>query len=202
MAALCGCKRPTIQAVELGRLPLSGDLAGRVAVQTGVSEKWLWDNNVNTSILSSDWQPYTKEYFENFRAKQLSDGGRKEDYKLAAYTLASQVARIAGSLVAEHRTDDLRLLCYRLDKEISLITKNLLVGNKHFDSWIRDLHDDNATKTLLTTKQTDDAVIKKILDDFWKILDSKLQNKRDRALAASPRPAATKPAARKTPKTS
>jgi DNA-binding XRE family transcriptional regulator len=201
MAELCGCSVPTIQAVELGKLKLSGKLAGTVVVQTGVSETWLWDDNVSSPILDSDWQPYTKEYFESFRARRLTAGGREEDYKLAAYTLAIQVARIAGSLVEAHRIDDLRLLCYRLDREILLITRDLLDKNKHFDSWVSELHDDNATKTLQTTKQTDDAVMKKILQDFWTVLDSQFQKKKDRALTVPPKTVATKPVVRKTPKT-
>jgi hypothetical protein len=172
-----------------------------IVFQTGVSEKWLWDDDVNSPILNSDWLPYTKEYFESFKAKRLTDGGRTDDYKLVAYTLAIQMARIAGSLLESHRIGDPRLLCYHLDREISLITRSFLEKNKHFESWIKDLHDENATKTLQTVKQTDDAVMKKILQDFWTVLDSQFQKKRDRVSAAAPRTVATKPVVRKTPKT-
>lgn len=201
MAELCGCSVPTVQAVELGKLKLSGKLAGTIVVQTGVSEKWLWDDDVSSPILSSDWKPYTKEYFERFKANEKSDGGRKDDYMLAAYTLAFQTARIAGSLLEAHKTGGLRLFCYHLDREVSLLTKTLLVKHERFDSWIKELHDDKATRTLQTTKQTDDTVIKKVLEDFWKILDSQFQNRRERASAGSPRTVASKPAVRRIPKT-
>ena len=202
MAELCRCSVPAIQAVELGKLDLSGRLAGIVVVQTGVSEKWLWDDDVNSPILSSDWQPYTKEYFESFRAKRLSDGGRTEDYKLAAYELSFQIARIAGGLLEAHRRGELRLFCYHLDSEISSITKKLLAKHEHFGTWIQSLHDDNAATTLQTAQQTDDAVIKKILEDFWKVLESQFQMKKDRPPATSPKTVLKQPIVRKTPKKS
>src|SRR5213082_2643402 len=72
MAAILGCSVPTIQAVELGKLKLSTDLAQRVHFQTGVSPEWLLATDVSKPPVSSHGKPYTKALFEEMQAALLS----------------------------------------------------------------------------------------------------------------------------------
>lgn len=72
MAELAGCSRPTIQAVELGKLKLSFDLAQRIHFATGISSEWLLAGDVSQPPVSTHGKPYTKPLFEQMRAEQLS----------------------------------------------------------------------------------------------------------------------------------
>jgi len=200
MAQLCHCSTPTIQAIELGKLALSGKLAGTIAVETGISEKWLLDDDVNSLIVSHDWTPYTKEYFERFRAKQLTSGGAVEDYMFTAYEFSYLTAMIADSLLEAHRIGDLRLLCFRLKREISATAKELLAKHRHLGSWIHNLDSHDRNKLPANTKPIANATIKKILDDFWQDLDSQFQKKKDHGSAASLKTVPKQLLARKTPK--
>ena len=47
MAEFLGCSVDTIQSIETGRLKLSDELAGRISLETGVSLKWLLDDDVS-----------------------------------------------------------------------------------------------------------------------------------------------------------
>jgi transcriptional regulator with XRE-family HTH domain len=76
LAELCGCSTPTIQAVELCKLPLSKGLAVRVAEATGISVEWLLNGDpeappkvgraLGTMLLPRS--RYTYEVYENHRA--------------------------------------------------------------------------------------------------------------------------------------
>ena len=68
MAELAECSRPTIQAVELGKLKLSFDLADRIHFSTGISTDWLLANEVTKPPLANDGKPYTKATFDERRA--------------------------------------------------------------------------------------------------------------------------------------
>ena len=75
LAALCGCSRPTIQAVELGKLKLSENLAMRITEATGVAVGWLLSGDPKAppktytpTILHGAPSPYSKEVFEAHRA--------------------------------------------------------------------------------------------------------------------------------------
>ena len=59
----------TIQAIEIGRLKLSEELAVRIAHETGVTEQWLLaaDYNKPPTVAFSD-RPYTKRIYEDTRA--------------------------------------------------------------------------------------------------------------------------------------
>lgn len=72
LAELAHCSRPTIQAVELGKLKLSFDLAQRIHLATGVSSEWLMADDVSQPPMATDGKPYTKAFFEQMRAELLS----------------------------------------------------------------------------------------------------------------------------------
>jgi hypothetical protein len=68
MANILECSVPTIQAIELGKLKLSVDLADRTHFQTGIDTEWLLANDVSKPPLSSQGKPYTKATFEETQA--------------------------------------------------------------------------------------------------------------------------------------
>jgi transcriptional regulator with XRE-family HTH domain len=54
LADLVGCTSHTIQSVELGRLPLSEDLARRISAATGIHLRWLMENDLETPTVKRD----------------------------------------------------------------------------------------------------------------------------------------------------
>ena len=72
MAELAECSRPTIQAVELGKLKLSFDLAQRIHFSTGIDTEWLLAGDVSQPPISVHGKPYTKAFFDETRAERLS----------------------------------------------------------------------------------------------------------------------------------
>ncbi|MHB8522921.1 MAG: helix-turn-helix domain-containing protein [Limisphaerales bacterium] len=72
MAAILECSTATVQAVELGKLKLSMDLAQRVHFQTGVSTEWLLAADVSQPPVSSQGKPYTQALFEEMQAELVS----------------------------------------------------------------------------------------------------------------------------------
>jgi transcriptional regulator with XRE-family HTH domain len=64
LADLAERSRPTIQAIELGKLQLSEKLAQRIAYQTGVAPGWLLDDDVAQPPTRGDGTPFTQETFE------------------------------------------------------------------------------------------------------------------------------------------
>lgn len=67
-AALVGAKRSAVQNAELGRRPLSDDLALSIQTATGVSVEWLRGSNVLAPCVTRTGAPFTKESFQNRRA--------------------------------------------------------------------------------------------------------------------------------------
>ena len=67
----------TIQAIELGKLNLSEELALKISVETGVSARWLLDGDPNVEPVMDDGGSgihlgiFTKNDFEERRADRL-----------------------------------------------------------------------------------------------------------------------------------
>ena len=68
MADLLNCSRSLVQSIELKRTPLTEEMAGRACIATGVSVHWLLDNDRTKPIEGRFGVPFTKEYYENWRA--------------------------------------------------------------------------------------------------------------------------------------
>src|SRR5436190_17076233 len=69
MGELVRCSKPTIQAVELGKLQLSQDLATRIQIATGADVGWLLRNDVTAPPIQINGEAFTRESFENHRAQ-------------------------------------------------------------------------------------------------------------------------------------
>jgi DNA-binding XRE family transcriptional regulator len=65
--------RPTIQAIELGKLRLTEDLAAKISAETGISARWLLEGDPDKPMINDgSWGPgdnrYNKGLFEHVRA--------------------------------------------------------------------------------------------------------------------------------------
>jgi transcriptional regulator with XRE-family HTH domain len=64
--------RPTIQAIELGKLRLTEDLAATISAETGVSARWLLEGDPDKPMIADgSWgpdSPYYKSLFEHIQA--------------------------------------------------------------------------------------------------------------------------------------
>jgi transcriptional regulator with XRE-family HTH domain len=69
LANLVGKSAATVQAIELGKLALSEELAAKIENQTGVSSDWLLDGDVTRPIENALGASYLKDDYELARAK-------------------------------------------------------------------------------------------------------------------------------------
>lgn len=70
---LIGRSRPTVQAIELGKLRLTEELAQKVSEETGVSLKWLLEEDPDTepySEMGAGHAPWNREIFEHIQASK------------------------------------------------------------------------------------------------------------------------------------
>jgi hypothetical protein len=118
--------RPTIQAVELGKLALSRRLAERVSLHTGVSVNWLLANKykIPPTCQRDPQMPFSRQVFDITRAEisnpRIGPGDRMVQYN----TLSSVYCRLASMLLGAYRADKtvyfqhkLRLLLDELETE-------------------------------------------------------------------------------------
>ncbi len=117
LAELVECSRPTIQAVELGKLKLSDKLASRIARETGISLKWLMDDNVNAPPVERDGDPYSRQVFERVQSNVLfQDAGVVDG--LVRMSLVLNTSRIAAILLAAYKRGKFPLCSYKLGKAL------------------------------------------------------------------------------------
>ena len=102
MADIAECSRELIQAVELGRAPLSEKLAKKVFLATGVGLSWLTDDKVDAPIVDVAGQPYTRDAFE--RARAGGDQQTEESRRINRESLAYQMADLFAVYVAAENT--------------------------------------------------------------------------------------------------
>jgi DNA-binding XRE family transcriptional regulator len=63
LGQLVGAARPTIQAIELERLPLSDHLAQRISEETGIGIHWLRANDLRRRPVNRSSRPYSIKDF-------------------------------------------------------------------------------------------------------------------------------------------
>lgn len=105
LAELVRTSRPTIQAVELGKLPLSRRLAERISLHTGVSMVWLLNNKykVPATCECDPRRPYNKELFERTRTEIERPRTDLTDLLVQFKTLGSIYWRLAAMLLHAYR---------------------------------------------------------------------------------------------------
>jgi len=130
MAQILECSVPTIQAVELGKLKLSMDLAQRVNFQTAVSTEWLLGGDVTDAPVTGAGEPYTKAHFENRQAALLSP-------KKSGTGALAELWDIRGMFIK-----NVKLLCilyteaYKCGKVPTVFYKSLMASKEIFEKEI------------------------------------------------------------------
>ena len=113
MAALLKCSRPTIQAIELGKLKLSERLATEIAIQTGASLDWLLAGN--PAAPQSQWGgEYTMEEFERVQADLVQPRTDETDLEYISEFYLDCVSRLGEALLAAIKADHYPIFRYRL----------------------------------------------------------------------------------------
>jgi transcriptional regulator with XRE-family HTH domain len=125
MAALLKCSRPTIQAVELGKLKLSEHLAHEIAIQTGVSLDWLLGGDP-TGPPQSQWPgAYTVEEFERVQADLVQPRTHYTDLEYISEFYLDCVSRLGETLLASIRADRYPIYRYRLRQLLQSVEQEL-----------------------------------------------------------------------------
>jgi len=124
------CSRPTIQAIELGKLRLSGDLAQRIHFRTGVMLEWLLENQVNVPPLADDLSPYTKTTFEERQAALLAPARTANDACTElwdVWTLFARHVKLLSILYAEaYKKNKVGIVAYKSAMSVAEIVKQTL----------------------------------------------------------------------------
>src|SRR5205809_916390 len=72
LADIVGKKTVTIQKIENCALNLSENLARRISHETGVAIAWLLNGNPKAAPVTKSGKPFTREFFEQFRARKIT----------------------------------------------------------------------------------------------------------------------------------
>lgn len=107
MAALAGCSASAIQAVELGKLSLSEELARRISAATGVDVGWLLDNDLSAIPKAHVGEDYTLEHYVLAQAFAQGSVGEGDDPDVteARDELFSTFTRLWGVFVHLSKTN-------------------------------------------------------------------------------------------------
>ena len=120
-AELVGKSTPAIQAVELGKLPLSDKLAERISFETGIFLGWLLDGDVTRLPISRHGKPYTKEFFQSYRSVLAANGGYDEpedaDIRIR-FLLACEIGEIMATAIAAKRSGQMALFSYKTSRAL------------------------------------------------------------------------------------
>ena len=112
-ADLAGRSTPTIQAVELGKLPLSEKLGADISRASGVSMEWLMSGKPESTPLNELEKPLTLSYFESvfaaYRKGKRPDRTLVQDAGEGLLLLTCVLAKVDG-------TDAEKIVLYRLEQ--------------------------------------------------------------------------------------
>lgn len=131
MADLVGCSKPTIQAIELGKLTLSKRLAEQISLMTGIDPGWLQGGKYReppTSDLQST-EIYSKATFDNRQADLARPRSGPIDLVFMEHIVVDSFARIADIMLEAHDTRKNILYYYKLRMSIETLENEF--GTKH-----------------------------------------------------------------------
>jgi transcriptional regulator with XRE-family HTH domain len=141
MAELLGCSLSSIQSIEVGRLPLSEKMAQRVALETGVAIEWLLKNNIKEPPVCPLKQftrfrrPFTKEYFEHWRAEKERPKNGSSDLEMSHFCTAIEMARVAAILQAAWEQGRFELFRFKIWQAVTEIGEEVLGEDAYKDSF-------------------------------------------------------------------
>ena len=136
MAALAGCSASAVQAVELGKLPLSKDLARRIADATGADVGWLLDNDLRVppceggkyrpgmvSYGNDPKEHYNLKDFERWRSHKEA-GRPDETYQLLLPEFATSFfGQIYAVLSSALKRDEHQLAIWKVKRVLADLRK-------------------------------------------------------------------------------
>lgn len=125
MANILGCSTPTIQAIELKKLPLSDKLADRIRYETGIDLAWLLGGNPSAPMIGLANTPYTKETFEICQASSTRRGSTPGDPHGVETLLSSALVQIQTMILESYDRDKLDLFSFKLQQALQELRKEL-----------------------------------------------------------------------------
>lgn len=125
LAALFEVSTKAVQAIELGKLKLSDDLAKRIASKTGVDVEWLLKNDPSVEPVTRWGDPYTKAEFQLHQTRLTGPKLLPGHFAYSQERLIIYLNRIADLMTTAHEKDLLGDACYKLDAALSVIETEL-----------------------------------------------------------------------------
>ena len=121
-----------VQSLELGRLRLSGDLAGEIAAKTGISSRWLMDNRLDEPPCDMTGKPWNMSTFQRlhteipYTAKEGDEVFRQRMLELGTQlVLARNVASIKRIYRAMESAGKVLEIGRRLDQFLASVMMEL-----------------------------------------------------------------------------
>jgi transcriptional regulator with XRE-family HTH domain len=142
LANLVGKSAATVQAIELGKLALSEELARKISLETGISMKWLLDGDpsgppvgdFNNRPTFEKEPSFSKAVFERRRAdRKAGQSGWAELIPCTGLAGAKLTAIQHAALNHPDRT----IMDYRVWKFLEGLEKEFGISKKHFDTEMR-----------------------------------------------------------------
>jgi hypothetical protein len=130
MAKLANRATSTIQAIELGRLPLIESLGQQIARETGVNLQWLLDGDATKPIIDASGKPYTLAAFEQRQAwinRRL--GEYPDDLRWTQLSITMFLQLYCGLAISALKTGRFTLFNYKMCKIWPIIAEDF--GDKH-----------------------------------------------------------------------
>ena len=125
MAEILERSKPTVQAIELGKLRLTEELAHRTSVKTGVSMEWLLDNDTSKPPIERlTNKPYTKISFEKAQSEsEFDSSGSNPGWGagLVEVTMAMLLQQICCLLVYSYTKNNFQICSYKIRKQFEKI---------------------------------------------------------------------------------
>ena len=114
MASVLECSKPTIQAIELGKLKMSDRLAELASLKTGISLDWLLDNDVNKPVVDVAGDPYAKVTFEKYQAQSGFQNDTLGGAISNVYCYMTNIGRLEALILRAFTDDKMPLCSYKL----------------------------------------------------------------------------------------
>jgi transcriptional regulator with XRE-family HTH domain len=138
MAALVGRTPATVQAIELGKLALSEQLALKIALETGVAVRWLLNGDPSVApfsddrpIFSDETGNFSKADFERRRADRAAGRSGWSELIFFPGVAGARVTAIEHAAV-EHPNRN--IAAYRISKFLEGLEKEFGLSKEHLDT--------------------------------------------------------------------
>jgi transcriptional regulator with XRE-family HTH domain len=130
MADLAECSRPTIQAIELGKLQLSEKLAKRIEHETGIGLEWLLAGDPTVPPQRIGGIPYSKSVFDSYQASKMRRHSDPNDRHYMHGFMAVALLEISNMVLQCYEAGNLDLCGFKLKQALAELRKGLGVSDK------------------------------------------------------------------------